>query len=684
MFYQKSIVRFFFLAILWTLSIFIPGALFYRYVSAYYKKEKKISFDIAYITTVLVFGILIQNLMFFILFYIFKGKYKKELSLTTYLILIPIWLKKYIQKKPKPYWQGFREPWKDLLDNININTTFFILVESIFFLYFWQTYLVIDSNKILFSHAGWGDGPRHWGIAMTILSGNFPPVEPLFPSVKLFYHYFSDFHLAILYNISEALGLSTKSPFFTIIYGHIYTELLIILLIMLAVYLISSKLIKSNILSLSAVLLFLFGSGYTYYNFLYNLFDVLTSEDFTINTIKKTCFRENPGFRFSYTLFPMEKFSSIILFIFPERSTLYGILFFVFTIDVITNISRSQIVKNRSIPPITKEDLRVFICEFLIGFICGASALFHIHNIIIAAITMTYILYLKIYERSQDTIKILYLLAFVIGFSIIPFFQVYLIGYNKIESGLTYNLYWYATDIWKALSFYTYNFGAIFFTGILFSILMPEKLFSIIFFVSFGALNTLQIGKSIWDNHHLIPFIWLSLVLPTVWGFKYIYINRTKSIALRYIIIILFAFLFVAAIAGGSLELIYQWIQVFPLLTLEDYRACEYIYYNTPENSIFISPGHHNDCITYIGGRLILKGFDTWLWSYGIDFTAQKNDVHEFYTSNCQKKRIIADKYKIDFILYPSFYNISKIESCSEFREIYRNNRVILYKKKKK
>ena len=66
-----------------------------------------------------------------------------------------------------------------------------------------NTVWVWGNGYIILSGSNWQDTPMHYEIIESINNGNFPPQMPYYAGVRMFYHYFVDFHTAIL---EEAYG----------------------------------------------------------------------------------------------------------------------------------------------------------------------------------------------------------------------------------------------------------------------------------------------------------------------------------------------------------------------------------------------------------------------------------------------------------------------------------------------
>src|SRR4030042_6541357 len=73
---------------------------------------------------------------------------------------------------------------------------------------------------IVITGSNWQDTPLHYEIIESINNGNFPPQMPYFSGEKMSYHYFVDFHTAILEKVYGFLP--TLVPFLDAVFILIF------------------------------------------------------------------------------------------------------------------------------------------------------------------------------------------------------------------------------------------------------------------------------------------------------------------------------------------------------------------------------------------------------------------------------------------------------------------------------
>ncbi len=74
-----------------------------------------------------------------------------------------------------------------------------------------------NQNGIVITGSNWQDTPLHYEIIESLNNGNFPPQMPYFAGEKMSYHYFVDFHTAILEKVYGFLP--TLLPFLNAVFG---------------------------------------------------------------------------------------------------------------------------------------------------------------------------------------------------------------------------------------------------------------------------------------------------------------------------------------------------------------------------------------------------------------------------------------------------------------------------------
>jgi hypothetical protein len=123
-----------------------------------------------------------------------------------------------------------------------------------------KTVWVGNQNGIILTGSNWQDTPLHYEIIESINNGNFPPQMPDFAGAPLTYHYFVDFHTAI---IEKMYGyLPTLLPVLNAVF---------ILIFALAIYALARP--EGRRAAIIAAVLAAFGWGFSYYGLLSSLFN---------------------------------------------------------------------------------------------------------------------------------------------------------------------------------------------------------------------------------------------------------------------------------------------------------------------------------------------------------------------------------------------------------------------------
>lgn len=116
---------------------------------------------------------------------------------------------------------------------------------------------VLRGNEFLLSGSNWQDTPMHLGIIESLNQGNFPPQMPYYSGVRMTYHYFVDFHTAIIEKMAD-----TFNPGLLVYLNSFFAGLFA-----LAVYVLANHVTRSTKASCFAVIIGVFGGGFSYIRF---------------------------------------------------------------------------------------------------------------------------------------------------------------------------------------------------------------------------------------------------------------------------------------------------------------------------------------------------------------------------------------------------------------------------------
>ena len=109
-----------------------------------------------------------------------------------------------------------------------------------------------NQNGIVLTGSNWQDTPLHYEIIESVNNGNFPPQKPNFAGIPESYHYFVDFHTAI---VEKTFGyLPTLLPFLNAVFIVVFA---------LAIYALARS--YGRKVAIIAVVLGVFGWGLSYF-----------------------------------------------------------------------------------------------------------------------------------------------------------------------------------------------------------------------------------------------------------------------------------------------------------------------------------------------------------------------------------------------------------------------------------
>ena len=162
-------------------TLFVPGYI----IVEYYFRGKDIQEKIL---LYLLLSVLISTHLIYFLSLAFG--YSKHTILIAFFILLAFLLLFLLRNtKSEPKILHIRSLKGVLLSSGIALFTFFVLSKSVW---------VWHQSRIVLTGSNWQDTPMHYGIIESINNGNFPPQMPYYAGVNMFYHYFVDFHTAIL------------------------------------------------------------------------------------------------------------------------------------------------------------------------------------------------------------------------------------------------------------------------------------------------------------------------------------------------------------------------------------------------------------------------------------------------------------------------------------------------------
>ncbi len=132
----------------------------------------------------------------------------------------------------------------------------FLLLAAMYHNNFW----VEKNGQVIVGGWNWSDLFVHLPVALTINNGNFPPQMPFYAGEKLVYHYFHDFHTAVIASyFGGTLG--------EVLEAMRWQNSLAPALFFLLCFALALRVVKNSKTALLAAVLIVFGGGFAYYNF---------------------------------------------------------------------------------------------------------------------------------------------------------------------------------------------------------------------------------------------------------------------------------------------------------------------------------------------------------------------------------------------------------------------------------
>lgn len=98
-------------------------------------------------------------------------------------------------------------------------------------------------------------------------------------------------------------------------------------------------------------------------------------------------------------------------------------------------------------------------------------------------------------------------------------------------------------------------------------------------------------------------------------------------------------------------------------------EAGEYIFENTPEDSVFLTKDNHNNAPNVLGGRRIVCGTTLYLYFHGVDYSQAQADMNRML-QNPEANAHLFEKYGVDYV-YISSYERSAGADVEAFERMY-------------
>ncbi len=491
---------------------------------------------------------------------------------------------------------------------------------------------VLKDDVILLSGSNWQDTPMHLGIIESLNQGNFPPEMPYYSGLPMTYHYFVDFHTAI---IEKMWGVF--NPRLLVYLNSFFASLFALTLYLLASHLLGGR------AATFAVILGVFGGGFSYIRF----FEALSQGGrFSSDLFLQNYTQEWKGF------FQIVPTFEVLLQSRPQMMGLPGLALAAYLLYQGLN----------------EQDKRKLI---LSGLITGLIFPFQVTSTIALGIIFT----LLTLKKQPGRISLFFLLPTLVA---LPF----LLAINPSASRFSLNPGWWAPDKTPLglVIFYTGNLGLPFLISFLLPLFQRRHLFFIYSWLTtmFLIPNIVSFTPESFDMYKFFHFMWIPVAIASGGVLNRLY-SKKKVLAL---IVIAFSVFTPLLDAAWNLSVEY------PGYTLEEYSAGIWIRENTPQQAVFLEEGNIHSPPTQIAGRLRIQGYGTWPYGHGYDIWTRDRDIKKAFQNIPRGTLETAEKYNATYA-YIGREELQKYPGVKEkfdqhFKRVYSNDlgRIWIYRLK--
>jgi uncharacterized membrane protein len=373
-------------------------------------------------------------------------------------------------KKPRQYsFKGLREanPFS------RATLVIFLLIFSISLVVLCRSVWFTNQTGIVITGSNWQDTPVHYEIIESLNNGNFPPEMPYYAGEKMNYHYFVDFHTAIMEKV----------------YGFLPTLLPMLNAVFILIFAVSAySLTRDNGEKAAnfATIIATFGWGFSYLL----LFSALSNGQFS------------PAQNYTYQYNGFFGLPPVFDNLLQQRPLLIGLPAFAFILTLLRNMED----RNRIL---------------LAGIITGLVFPFHMFSFLCA-----YVVYFLSALLNHKKFKLHSLLFFVSAAIALP-----LIVSGNVSVPITIAPIWALIFIKEnPLFYYVANLGLPFLIAIASIIKVKETLWQTVFLALFLIPNIVSLTPNAWDMYKFFIFAWIPIAALS--GAALAKIRRSIALAL--------------------------------------------------------------------------------------------------------------------------------------------------------
>ena len=510
-----------------------------------------------------------------------------------------------------------------------------------------KTVWVWHQSRIVLTGSNWQDTPMHYGIIESINNGNFPPQMPYYAGVDMTYHYFVDFHTAILEKAFDAFLPRLI----------VFTNAFFVFLFALSLYVLASYL-KNERAGVYTVLLGTLGAGFSYFLF----FSALFAGHLELST--------NYAYEYGkfFTIPPI--FDNLL----QQRPQLLGLPTLTTSAYLLYRGSRSCLGTE------TRNGKRELA---LAGLLAGLLFPFHMVASL-SAFLLFALIYLKKLLGTGLQNNRNYELYFLFFF--LPLISPYVIqmvagighGTGFIEPKLPWAFYFVKDG---PFLFYLANLGLPFLLAIgsmYKKSVQPHGFFVYSWmFLMLAIPNLCSFTPNVWDMYKFFHYAWVPISLAGGCFLADITFSGKSTKLRKLLITATITFLLIFSIFTSALVATWNCSTSYSCASKGEYEAGLWIGDNTPERSVFLTWSSIHTPVTMIGGRLRVLGYVNWAYGHGYDFWEREYDVERAYKGTISDTLTVLRKYDVSYVYVGKEEQknapecLKKFEYCEQLEKVY-------------
>ncbi len=461
---------------------------------------------------------------------------------------------------------------------------------------------VAGENEILLTGSNWQDTPMHLGIIESLNQGNFPPQMPYYSGVRMTYHYFVDFHTAIIEKMAN-----TFNPRLLVFLNSLFASIFA-----LAIYALANYITGSSRASIFAVIIGVFGGSFSYLRF-FNAFLSNNWSSFS-DLFQQNYVQEWKKF---FQIVPV--FDSLL----QSRPQMIGL----------TGLALAAYFLYRGF---IERDAKKMA---LAGLITGLLFPFHVTAFIsLGLIFILLALYLLLRGKLWLRGALIFLIPVLLS---LPFI---LAVDTAVRSHLSLDPGWWAPDKSPSglILFYIGNLGIPFVLSLFFPIFQRRHVFFIYSWIvsMFLLPNIISFTPESFDMYTFFHFMWIPVAVASGILLERLYGKKFRIVVAIFIIFSVFT---------PFLDSAWNLSIKYPGYSLAEYNAGIWIRENTPQNSVFLEETGIHSPPSQIGGRLQIMGYGTWAYGHGYDIWTRDADIKKAFSGTKDETLKVAAKYNASY-----------------------------------